>query len=57
MPSKGDFLIDGEYLFEVAGKNKGFDQIKDIENSFLVVDGIERGFHNRLPLWMFGLLY
>lgn len=57
MPKKGDFLIDGEYLFEVGGKNKGFDQIKDIENSFLAVDGIEIGYHNRLPLWMFGLLY
>ncbi len=56
-PPKGDFLIDGKYLFEVGGASKTFDQIKNIENSYLAVDGTEIGHGNRIPLWMFGLLY
>ena len=56
-PKKGDFLVNGQYLFEVGGKNKSFEQIKDIEDSFLALDGIEAGHHNRIPLWVFGLMY
>ena len=56
-PKKGDFLVNGKYLFEVGGKNKSFNQIKDIEDSFLAVDGIEVGYHNRIPLWVFGMMY
>jgi len=41
----------------VGGKNKTFEQIKDVEDSFLAVDGIEIGSRNRIPLWMFGMLY
>ncbi len=57
MPVKGDFLIDGKYLFEVGGSGKTFDQIKDEPNSFLAVDDVEIGSGSRIPLWMFGLLY
>lgn len=57
VPKKGDFLIDGRYLFEVGGKNKTFDQIKDVPDSFLAVDETEVGYGNRIPLWLFGLLY
>lgn len=56
-PKQGDFLIDHKYLFEVGGKGKNFEQIKDIPGSYLAVDGIEIGSRNRIPLWMFGLLY
>ena len=56
-PATGDFLIDRKYLFEVGGKGKTFDQIKDVENSYLAVDDTEIGRKNRIPLWMFGLLY
>jgi phage antirepressor YoqD-like protein len=56
-PAVGDFLIDRKYLFEVGGKGKTFDQIKDIDNSFWAVDNTEIGHKNRIPLWMFGLLY
>ena len=56
-PRKGDFLLDNHYLFEVGGKNKTFDQIKDIAESFLAIDDVETGYANRIPLWMFGLLY
>lgn len=56
-PAKGDFLVEKNYLFEVGGKSKTFDQIKDMDNSFLAIDDIEIGNKNRIPLWMFGMLY
>ena len=57
MPAKGDFLINGKYLFEVGGPDKSFEQIADLPDSHLAVDGIESGYGARIPLWMFGLLY
>lgn len=57
MPPKGDFLVNGKYLFEVGGDSKSFDQIADIPDSYLAIDGIETGYGARIPLWMFGLLY
>lgn len=57
VPQRGDFLINGKYLCEVGGASKSFDQIKDEPYSFLAVDDIEIGVGNRIPLWMFGLLY
>jgi predicted AAA+ superfamily ATPase len=57
MPAQGDFLVDGKYLFEVGGKNKTFEQIKDLPDSFLAVDDVEYGHKNRIPLWLFGWLY
>jgi predicted AAA+ superfamily ATPase len=56
-PKKGDFLVDGKFLFEIGGKHKGFGQIKDIENSFIAYDDIEVGYKNKIPLWLFGFLY
>ena len=56
-PAAGDFLVDKKYLFEVGGKGKGFDQIKDVPNSFVVNDDVEIGFGNKIPLWLFGFLY
>jgi len=56
-PDKGDFLVDGTYTFEVGGKSKGFDQIKDVKDSFLVLDDIEIGQSNKIPLWLLGFLY
>ncbi|HFU75949.1 MAG TPA: hypothetical protein ENK66_06855, partial [Arcobacter sp.] len=53
----GDFLLDGQYIVEIGGKNKSFKQIKDIENSFVIADDIEVGFGNKIPLWLFGFLY
>lgn len=53
----GDFLIDHKYTFEVGGQNKGKKQIVDIDNSYVVADNIEYGNSNRIPLWMFGMLY
>ena len=57
MPNKGDLVVDGKWLFEVGGKGKNFSQIKNIENSFVVSDNMEIGYGNKIPLWLFGLLY
>ena len=57
MPVKGDFLVGGQYLFEVGGESKDFEQIAGISDSYLAIDGIEVGYGARIPLWMFGLLY
>jgi len=54
---KGDFLIDSKMIFEIGGKNKKFNQIADIENSYFVADDIEIGYKNTIPLWLFGFLY
>lgn len=54
---QGDFIIDNRYLFEIGGKGKGFTQIRDIPDSFVVADDIEFGFGNKIPLWLFGFLY
>lgn len=55
--TKGDFIVDNQYTFEIGGKNKGYEQIKDTPDSFVVADNIEIGFGNKIPLWLFGFLY
>ena len=52
----GDFSVDG-YIFEIGGKNKKFTQIKDTNNSYLVIDTDYTMEKNKIPLWLFGLLY
>ena len=56
-PEKGDFLVDGKWLFEVGGPGKTFRQIADEKSSFVVNDGVETGIGNKIPLWLFGFLY
>jgi hypothetical protein len=43
--------------FEIGGKGKGFSQIADIPDSYVVNDDVEVGFGNKIPLWLFGFLY
>lgn len=57
MPTDGNLIIDGRWLFEVGGKNKGYTQIKDITDSYVVADQMEIGHGNKIPLWLFGMLY
>lgn len=56
-PVAGDFCVDDRYLFEIGGPSKGFDQIKDIPDSYVAQDGVETGIGNKIPLWLFGFLY
>jgi predicted AAA+ superfamily ATPase len=57
VPTKGDFLVDGKYTFEVGGEGKGFKQIEDVENAYLVIDTDSTENINKIPLWLFGFLY
>lgn len=57
LPPKGDFMVDDTYIFEIGGKNKPSDQIKGLENAFVVSDDIENGIFKVIPLWLFGFLY
>lgn len=51
----GDFVVH-DRVFEIGGKNKTLKQIKDIENSFLVIDTDYTSDERRIPLWLFGLM-
>ena len=57
LPEKGDVLVDDTYLFEIGGKNKTKKQIAQANHAFIVNDDMEIGFHNNIPLWLFGFLY
>lgn len=52
----GDFIID-DTIYEVGGKNKKFTQIKNVTNSFVVIDTDYSMEKNKIPLWLFGFLY
>lgn len=54
---KGDFTIDGKYVFEIGGKNKSAKQIKGIKDAYVAADDIEYGRGNKVPIWLFGFLY
>ncbi len=54
---KGDFLIDGKYVVEVGGKNKKFNQIKDVPESYVLAGDIEIGWGNKIPMWLLGMMY
>jgi len=54
---EGDFKVDNKYTFEIGGKGKDFTQIKDMKNSYLVVDTDSTQNPNKIPLWLFGFLY
>ncbi len=54
---QGDLQVDSHYLFEVGGKNKGYSQIADLPDSYVVADDIEIGYGHKIPLWIFGLIY
>ncbi len=57
LAEKGDFLVDKKYAFEIGGKGKGNSQIKDVENSYLILDEVEQGFGRKIPIWLLGFLY
>lgn len=57
MPQKGDILVNGKILFEVGGKKKGYKQIVNESDSYIIADGIDIGIGNKIPMWLLGLLY
>ncbi|MDA3863720.1 MAG: AAA family ATPase, partial [Deltaproteobacteria bacterium] len=57
IPSQGDFAVDGKFLFEIGGKNKSSGQLPEGKDSFYVLDSVETGFRQKMPLYLFGFLY
>ena len=49
--------MDSKYHFEIGGKDKGFNQIADLPDSYIFADDIESPVGAKLPLWMLGFLY
>ena len=54
---KGDFVIDKRYTFEVGGEGKSFHQVKEIKNSYLIIDTDSTENQYKIPLWLMGFLY
>lgn len=55
--AQGDYKIDGKITIEVGGKDKSFDQIADIPDSYILADSMEFPIGKKLPLWLVGFLY
>lgn len=57
LSTESDFIVDNTFTFEIGGKNKTKKQIANIPNAYVAKDGIEIGFANIIPVWIFGLMY
>ena len=53
----GDFIVDHIITFEIGGPSKEGKQVAQTENAYVVADDIEFPVGNKLPLWLFGLMY
>lgn len=54
---QADFRIDGEYVVEVGGADKNGRQIAGYDKGFIAADDIEHAIGNKIPLYLFGLMY
>jgi predicted AAA+ superfamily ATPase len=54
---KGDFLLNDKYTIEIGGKDKNFDQIKEVKDAYVAADRMEIGAGKKIPLYLFGMLY
>lgn len=55
-PERGDCFVDGRYTIEVGGRSKDTKQIVGIEGAYVAKDGIEVGWANTTPLYLFGFV-
>ena len=53
---KGDYTVH-DFTFEIGGKNKTTQQIRQVEKSFLVKDDILVSRSREIPLMLMGFLY
>ena len=51
----GDFRV-GAFIFEIGGRGKGFKQIKDLDNAYVVADIDYTVEERKIPLWLFGFM-
>jgi uncharacterized protein len=54
---KGDFLLNDKYTVEIGGKDKGFNQVREVKDAYVAADRMEVGAGKKVPLYLFGLLY
>lgn len=54
---KGDFRLNRQVTIEVGAANKTRRQVAGLENAWVAADDVEIGHGDKIPLWMFGLLY
>lgn len=54
--SQGDFLVSDHFTFEIGGHSKTTKQVAGLVDSYIVVDDVEIGSKNKIPLWLFGFL-
>lgn len=54
---KGDFCVSDKYTIEIGGKDKGFEQIKEVKDAYVAADRMEVGAGKKVPLYLFGMLY
>lgn len=57
IPTRGDFMIDNQFVFEIGGRKKDLLQLQNLGQAYLACDDIEHGIGNKIPLWLFGFLY
>jgi len=57
LSKSGDFLVEDKFTFEIGGKGKTNKQIRSLSDAYIASDGIEYGFGEKIPLWLFGFLY
>jgi len=53
----GDYRVDHKLTFEIGGKSKDGKQIANEPAAYIAVDNQEFPAGNKLPLWLFGLMY
>ena len=55
--TQGDFRVNSSMTFEVGGRDKSFEQIADLPNSYVLADQIAMPVGKKLPLWLIGFMY
>ncbi|MCC5931162.1 MAG: ATP-binding protein [Cyclobacteriaceae bacterium] len=55
-PSKGDLMVNQQYVLEIGGKNKNYKQVADMSDAYIFNDNMESGFGKNIPLWLLGFL-
>ena len=54
---ESDSFVAGKYTFEVGGRNKKMEQIRGVENSYILANDIEYGTGRRIQIWLLGSMY
>jgi len=55
-PKSGDFFTNDTFI-EVGGKTKTAKQVDQYDQFIVAADQIEIGYKDKVPLWLFGMLY